>query len=405
MKHLCFLLCSVILLNAGPLEYIGRFVHPVQDSIKAGREARIRSEAELTRQIRESYPPKESFSLRATSEGIVLPDSPETCKPYFHFPPANQGLTSACWAYAGISFMESELYRQQKKTIKLSVMAIVYQEYLEKARYHIQTRGMSDFTEGSQIASVFHIAEQYGLLPEDVYPGNPGAQGHDHELLHRELESCLAFLKAQNIWDENTAETAVRAILDRHLGPLPEQFSYKGRKYTPQSFFRNVIQFDSRQYVDIQSTLRFPFDSYAEFPYPDNWKRSAHYYNIPLERFYQAITDAVKTGFSVPIGGDTTEPGYLPFEDIAFIPDADIPPAQIDQYAREYRMANRSTGDDHALHIVGFTQIGGVDWFLIKDSWHNAYAGKHPGYFFCRGDYIKLKMLGAVVPAKFVKTE
>lgn len=115
------------------------------------------------------------------------------------------------------------------------------------------------------------------------------------------------------------------------------------------------------------------------------------------------IVKAVKAGYSVPIGGDTSEPGYNRYEGIAFVPEIDIPQDLINQESREYRIYNESTGDDHAVHLIGYIQINGVDWFLIKDSSRSAYQSEHPGYYFYRGDYVKLKMLNAVVPTHLLK--
>jgi len=49
------------------------------------------------------------------------------------------------------------------------------------------------------------------------------------------------------------------------------------------------------------------------------------------------------------------------------------------------------------MHIVGMTESGGHDWFLVKDSWRDAWQGKHKGYFLYRGDFAKLKILAYLV--------
>jgi bleomycin hydrolase len=49
------------------------------------------------------------------------------------------------------------------------------------------------------------------------------------------------------------------------------------------------------------------------------------------------------------------------------------------------------------MHIVGFTENAGQDWFLVKDSWRTAWEGNEAGYYFFHGDYIKLKALAYMV--------
>ena len=43
--------------------------------------------------------------------------------------------------------------------------------------------------------------------------------------------------------------------------------------------------------------------------------------------------------------------------------------------------------------MVGYTSVGGRDWFLIKDSARSSRWGKFDGYYFYRDDYVRLKML------------
>jgi len=79
------------------------------------------------------------------------------------------------------------------------------------------------------------------------------------------------------------------------------------------------------------------------------------------------------------------------------IPDFDIPQDYINQDSREFRFYNHSTGDDHGVHLVGYTKVDGRDWFLIKDSGSSGHWGKYKGYYFMRDDYVRLKMLTMTV--------
>ena len=69
----------------------------------------------------------------------------------------------------------------------------------------------------------------------------------------------------------------------------------------------------------------------------------------------------------------------------------------INQGSREHRIVNGETGDDHGVHLVGFTREGGRDWFLVKDSNRSSRLGEHKGYYMWSGDYVKLKMLAFTV--------
>jgi len=52
---------------------------------------------------------------------------------------------------------------------------------------------------------------------------------------------------------------------------------------------------------------------------------------------------------------------------------------------------------DHAIHIVGYLEKDGADWFLIKDSGSGSRNGKNPGYYFYHEDYVKLKIMNFMV--------
>ena len=403
MKKLIILLtmCTLVIAQT-TLNYKEKYHDPVHAKIMEIRQQNIDTENKATREIRESQLGEQEYTLFASIEGIEVPTSLDVFRPFFHFPPKHQGLTSSCWAHTGISFIETEVQRLQSKEIKLSVMQIIYYDYLEKAKNYIETRGAKDLRRGAEVAGVFRIAEKYGLIPEKDYSGNPTAEGFDTDPLHAELQEYLDYLKAHDRWEKESAMITIVTILDKHLGKLPETFLFAGKSYTPESFYRKALKFEAKKYTAIQSTLTFPFYEYTEFPFPDNWWKGKEYYNLPLDEFYGVILNAVQKGYSVPITGDTSEPGYNRYAGIAFIPSADIPQNFIDQDAREYRIYNGTTGDDHAIHIVGYVQINGVDWFLIKDSSRTAYQSSHPGYYYFRGDYIKLKMLNAVVPSHLI---
>ena len=399
MKKLIVLFSSFASLFAkSNLIYKENYIDPIHTSIKAIRNEILAKQHSETEAILQNFNNEDGKTLFASLEGIELPLNNDAFMSYFHFPPKHQGLTSTCWAHTGISFIESETVRNVGEKVKLSLMFIVYNDYMDKSLHFIKTRGAEGIRRGSQINAVFNIAENYGLIPQNIYDGKTTSYGYDLGPMQNELEAYLDFIRENDFWDENANMTAVKGILDKHLGAIPDEFTYQGKKYTCKSFYNRVIKFNPNKYEALQSTLSFPFGEKAEFPFPDHWWHGKDFLNVPLDEFYNRIVNTIKAGITVPIGGDTSEPGYNRYAGIAFIPKADMSQQDINQDAREYRIYNETTGDDHAVHIVGYTNINGVDWFLIKDSSRSAYQSNHPGYYYMRGDYIKLKMLNAIVP-------
>jgi bleomycin hydrolase len=346
----------------------------------------------------------EERELRFDFTGVEKPTSPDVFQSVFHFEPVRQYLTGTCWCFSTTSFLESELYRLTGKKIKLSEMHTVYYEFLEKARRYVAERGDSFFDEGSEGNAVLMIWRKYGAVPAADYKGELNPDGrYDHSEMTEEMKDYLAYVKEKNYWDEATVIASLRAIMDRHMGSLPERIVYDSKELTPKQFLDEVLGLDLDQYVALMSTLSQPFYEYGEYEVPGNWWHSAEYYNLPLEEFYEVIKYAIRNGYSVRLNGDVSEPGYNGLEDAAIIPEFDIPQDHIDQDSRELRFDNKTTSDDHDVHLVGYTAVGDRDWFLIKDSASSAQHGQFKGYYFYRDDYIKLKMLTIIVHKDAVK--
>jgi len=329
---------------------------------------------------------------------IKKPKSLDEFTKLTHLPPVTQDTTGTCWCFSTISFLESELDRMGKQPVKLSEMYIVYWEYVEKVRRFVQEKGDSFLGQGSEHNAVLRQMKTHGLVRESDYNGIlPGQIGHNHSKLFREIRSYLNYLKDNNTWDEDQAIAYTKLILNKHLGKPPKTINVDSQEMTPLQYMTDVLQLKPDDYVGFMSLMYAPFYEKAEYKVPDNWWHSEDYYNVPLNKFYQAIADAVKSGYTVALGGDTSEIGKSGDDDIAIIPTFDIPAQNIDQSAKEFRFKNRTSTDDHAIHLVGYKKMGDHTWFLIKDSGRSAHRGQFKGYYMYRDDYVKLKMLNFLV--------
>lgn len=328
---------------------------------------------------------------------IAAPAATNEFTSVWHFPPVLQGLSGMCWCFSTTSLLESEIYRTSQRKIKLSELHTVYWEYVEKARAFVHTRGETHLGEGSEANAVFRIWKKYGVLPAGSYTGLPaGAEYHDHEhTVFPEFKAYLNSIKDANAWNEDQVVATVRSILDHYLGAPPATITVDGRLMTPKQYLAEVVRLNPDDYVDLFSLMEKPYFEKVEFEVPDNWWHSKEYYNIPLDDFMRVLNNAIRNGYSVAIGGDFSEAGYsFGSAGIAVVPSFDIPSSAIDELSRQFRFSNETTTDDHGLHLVGYMEKDGKNWYLIKDSWSSAYNSRHPGYYFYHEDYVKLKMLG-----------
>lgn len=326
----------------------------------------------------------------------------------WHNAPLSQGNTGTCWCFSTTSFMESEAFRLNKVQVKLSEIYTVYWEYVEKARRYIEERGNSEFGEGSEANAVLRIWKKYGVVPEDAYTGLlNGRKYHNHEGMYEEMKSYLGSLKANSSWNEETAIATIRSIMNHYMGVPPDEVAVNGTKMTPVQYLRDVVKINPDDYVDVLSYSQEPFYKQVEYKVPDNWWHNADYYNVPLDVYMAALKDAVRKGYTVSIGGDVSEPGFDRVTQCAVVPEFDIPSAYINDDARQFRFTNQTTTDDHGMHLVGFLEKDGKDWYLIKDSSsgsrNNDSNAKEFGYYFFSEDYVKLKMMDFMVHKDAVK--
>ena len=344
----------------------------------------------------EEHPKRKSFVMDFSK--YSLPKSTGEFESFYHRKPHSQGNTGTCWDFSTTSFFESEIYRLHNKKVSLSEIWTAYWEYVEKAKSFISTRGKSIFEEGSEANAVTRIWEKYGVIPAKDYSGMlAGQEFHDHSTMYREMRSYLTSVKKTNSWSEAEVIKVIKSILNHYLGVPPTNVNVDGKNYTPKQYLSDYLKLNLSDYVDIVSYMQEPYWEQVEYKVPDNWWHDSSYYNIPLDVFTSAVDAAIKNGFTLAIGGDVSEPGIDGHKEVAMIPSFDIPAEYIDQYARQFRFSNRTTTDDHGIHLVGYTEKDGKTWYLIKDSGSRAYCGPNFRYMFYDENYVKLKIMDFMV--------
>jgi len=343
-------------------------------------------------------------SFKADVSGMDLPKSTGEFKKYWFNDPVSQGRTGTCWSFSTTSYFESEVYRLFNKKVKLSEMYTVYWEYIEKARRFIREKGNSEFDQGSEANAVTRIWKQYGVVPLDAYTGMlPGQKFHDHQEMFKEMDSYLKGLKETDTWNEDAALSEIKIILNKYMLEPPEEFEAEGIKYTPSEYLQKYLGLNLNDYVDILSYMQQPYYQQVEYEVEDNWWHNKDYYNVPLNEFMNALKKAIRNGYTMSIGGDVSEAGYLTKYDVAIVPAFDIPSEYIDENSRQFRFSNKTTTDDHGIHLAGYMEKNGKDWYLVKDSGAGARNGNNKGYCFYHEDYIKLKMMDFMVHKDAVK--
>ncbi len=363
---------------------------------------------DVTAVKKEQNPVEKEKYFMMDQSNLDLPNKVNLYKREWAEPVISQGNAGTCWAYSTISFYESEVKRITGKEVKLSEIFVAYWEYVEKAKRFVEERGNSVFDEGSEGNAVTRIIKDYGLVPYSEYTGLiNGRKFHSHADLMKEMRGYLKSVKRDNAWNEDEVIATIKDILNHHLGVPPHTFTVDGKNYNPKSFASEYLKIKPEDYVEILSYKQEPYWKQVEYKVPDNWWHSKEYYNVPLDDFMNALNKAIRKGYTMSIGGDVSESGFVRSTQCAMIPSYDIPAQYIDEDARQFRFSNQTTTDDHGMHLVGYLQKDGVYWYLIKDSSsgsrNNDPNAPEFGYYFFRQDYVKLKMMGFTVHKDAVK--
>ena len=239
-------------------------------------------------------------------------------------PVKDQHRSGTCWCFSTLSFLEAEILKNGGEEIHLSEMWIVRNIYFEKAIKYVRLHGALNFAVGGASHDVTHGIKQYGIVPQEVYPGfNYGTDKPHFNEIDAVLKSYVdAIIKAPNKTLTTAWQNGLNAILDAYFGVMPETFTWKGQEYTPQSFAESLpINIDD--YVDLTSFTHHPFYSQFVIEVPDNWMWGT-VYNLPLEELMHTVDYAIENGYAIEWATDVSEKGFSRTKAIGIVPDANL---------------------------------------------------------------------------------
>ncbi len=325
-------------------------------------------------------------------------------------PVKNQAVTGTCWSFTVKSFFESELLRKGKGEHNLSEMFSVRYNYINRVNDNYLKLGKGNLAEGSLNLMALNVMDSYGMVPEEVYTGiNYDSKTHNH----RELNSFINAI-AQVPIDLKTKSPEytklLNSLLDIYLGPVPDSFSYRGKVYTPKSFFKE-LDLKTEDYLHLTSFSHHPFYSNFVLEIPDNWN-SGRFHNLPLDEFVRVIDYALENGHTVSWGGDMSEKCYSDEMGIAINATKEELASEegrklsfsrvykeepVTQESRQQGFETFVTTDDHLMHLIGKgVDSQGTVYYIVKNSWKPE-INRFGGYNFLSLNYVKAKTVYLMV--------
>lgn len=338
-------------------------------------------------------------------------------------PVQSQGRTGTCWSFSGLSFFESELIRKGNKNPDvLSEMYVVRKSYENKADKFIRMDGKINFSEGGAFHDIPWVIKNYGIVPYDVYNGLNGNESYDHgeffEVINGAVQGLLKYMGSSSNGISGNWKPAVNGILDAYVGKDPKEFEWKGKKYTPQSY-ASSIGLNMDEYVSLTSFTNHAPYAKCQLAIPDNYNWGDSY-NVGLDDLMATVENALSSGYTVAWGADVSEKGFSFKNGIALVPEdpatisvngrdnknfndagadrnsnAFLSPTKEVVVTAELRQKgydNKTTTDDHGMHIVGlYKDQNGTKYLLVKNSWG---TGNYPkGYLYVSEQYFRYKTI------------
>lgn len=322
-------------------------------------------------------------------------------------PVKNQGSSGTCWSYSANSFVESEMIRMGKQPVEISQIYTARNAYIEKGKNYVRMHGAITLGDGGALHDVINMYRQYGALPQSVYTGlNYGTANNKFGEMQAMGQGVLeAVVKNPNGELSPNWIKAYTSVIDSYLGEVPKTFDYKGKKYTPQTFAKEVVGINPDDYVEISSFSDHPYYSKFVLMVPDNWSLDL-VYNVKLNELTDIIDNALKKGYSVGWAGDVSEKGFSWKNGVAYIPAKNVADMtaeekeglfagpkeelEITEELRQKAFDNYNTQDDHGMHIVGLTKDqNGKEYYIIKNSW--GATNDYKGYMYMTKNFVKYK--------------
>jgi bleomycin hydrolase len=310
-----------------------------------------------------------------------------------HLPVISQGSTGTCWSFATTSFLESEIIRMGLPETDLSEMYFVYFGYIDKAKQYLMYEGNNSFSQGGQAHDVLNVVRNEGAVTHETFDGEKIDGKYQHGKLVTELKTSVDSLnKKRKDFDVEDLKS-FESILKKDIGKIPGKVKTDDGKETPLEFVQQ-LKINPDDYIELTSYSHHPYYKSFVLEVRDNWAHGL-YYNVPIDELMEIMYHALNNGYSVCWDGDTSEKTFTHKKGKADLPEKEI--GKVDQELRQQTFLNRTTTDDHLMHLVGLSKdSAGRNCFYTKNSWGTA-SNDFGGYLHMTEDYVRLKTIAIMV--------
>ena len=348
----------------------------------------------------------------------------------------DQKSSGRCWLFTGLNVLRGRAMKKlDTKDFVLSQCYLFFFDQLEKSNLFLQ--GIIDtrkqpidsemvrwlfqhpLSDGGTYTGVADLATKYGVVPADIMPetyvSNSTSEFCGH--LKRKLREFGITLREKS--EAGMGEKQLQVLKVEQLGTVyrmlvmaygvpPTQFTWKGKTYTPQEFFKAYCIEDgedlNKDYVMLMNDPSRPFGKVYEIDY-DRHVYDGHnwlYVNLPIEELENiaiaSLKDSCQMYFSCDVG--------------KFL-DRNVGIADINNFDygsllgttfgmnKKQRIETFDSGSTHAMTLmaVDLDSQGKAKKWKVENSWGSD-SGQN-GYIIMTDEWFREYMFRVVVNRKF----
>lgn len=351
----------------------------------------------------------------------------------------DQKSSGRCWLFSGLNVLRSAAIRKHDLgEFQFSQSYCFFWDQLEKSNLFLQAvidtreKPMDDrevdwlfshpIGDGGTFTGVADLVSKYGLVPAEAMVESLSANStsqmsaqlktilrQDGMRLRSNPDGVKARKLPEYLQQQKTAMLKeIYHVLALCLGVPPTEFVWKGRTYTPQQFYAEIVGFDlQNDYVMLMNDPSREYGKVYEIQY-DRHLYDGHnwvYVNLPVDRIKEMAIASIKGGeamyFSCDVAkfldrkkgvADLNNFDYSSLLGVEFTMD------------KKERIESHASGSSHAMTLKAVDLKDGVPQkWMVENSW-GATSG-YKGNIIMTDEWFDEYMFRLVVNRKFVPAD
>ncbi|MBO4469618.1 MAG: C1 family peptidase [Bacteroidales bacterium] len=344
----------------------------------------------------------------------------------------DQKQSGRCWLFTGLNVLRAAaitkhdlgkfqfsqsycfFYDQLEKS-NLFLQAIIDSKNLPLEDRQVDWLLSNPISDGGTFTGVANLVMKYGVVPADVMPESFIANSTSQmaaQLRNLLRQDALKLREAKNAKEAQSLKFGMLGEIYRLLclsyGEPPLEFEWKGKTYTPQQFYQEMVGFDlNHDYVMLMNDPSREYYKLYEIEYDrhvydgDNWL----YLNLPIDRIKEMAIASIKDDnamyFSCDVGkfldrkrgvADLANFDYESLLGVKFTMD------------KKQRIQTHASGSSHAMTLIAVDLKDGkpVKW-MVENSWGESSCYK--GNLIMTDEWFDEYMFRLVVERKYIPAD